>query len=85
MATATVASFSGRVMEGFAAFGLTEGQSVTYSILLQENRIFGHRYEWAGIHAVVLVGGGSIDFYDHDRHLLRQVPLEGAAEGRKAA
>ena len=42
-----------------------QGQSVTYRILLQKNRIFGHRYDWAGIHAVLLVGGDSIDFYDH--------------------
>jgi hypothetical protein len=85
MATATVVSFSSRVMEGFAAFGLTEGQSVTYRILLQKNRIYGHRYEWAGIHAVVLVGGQSIDFYDQDCQMLRQVPLDGESEVRKAA
>jgi hypothetical protein len=72
-------------MDGFAAFGLTEGQSVTYSILLQKNRIYGHRYQWAGIHAVLLVGGNTIDFYDQDRHLLRQVPLDGESEVKKAA
>jgi hypothetical protein len=85
MATAADLPVSARVMAAFAAFGLPVDQSVSYTILLQENRIVGHCYDCQGIRAVVLAGGNTVELYDRRQHPLRTVVLDGDSEVRKAA
>ncbi len=85
MASSVGAPLSARVTETFAAFGMPADQPVSYTVLLQENRIVGHCYKWQGIRAVVPAGGDTVDFYDREHRLLRTVVISGESEVRKAA